>query len=287
MNIIRITADDFGATKGVNDAVILLHNKKVLSHAALMVTGSEVGHAINLAKSNKSLEIGLHFVLTDEKSLGELTTLGKNGYFFSRKELLKNIFNRRIDRNEIENELNLQIQEMINLGVKPSFINSHQHIHTFPIVSEIVVKVAKKYNLYVRCPSEKIFIFTNPMHLFSKLLMFYFVTMLRKKLKKSNVDCNDGFISNFYNNKRDFSLKGFENCLPIPKYKGNSSYIWEWMVHPSISEDGLENYWYYDKSHIPERLSEFQTLNSKEFKKICHSSGFCFFNFLQVDTDES
>ena len=66
---LRITADDFGATKSINKAVEVLHQKGILNYAALMVQGKEVNNALDIIKRNKNLKVGLHFTITDESSV--------------------------------------------------------------------------------------------------------------------------------------------------------------------------------------------------------------------------
>ena len=60
-----INADDFGLTPGINRAIIELHRAGVLTSATLMATGPAFDDAAALARSNPSLGVGCHIVLTD------------------------------------------------------------------------------------------------------------------------------------------------------------------------------------------------------------------------------
>ena len=80
MRQIKISADDFGATQGVNDAIISLHKNGVVNYAAMMVMGDASNNAIKKSKNNPNLNVGLHFVLTDETSLTfSKSLINKNG----------------------------------------------------------------------------------------------------------------------------------------------------------------------------------------------------------------
>src|SRR5215831_18887573 len=60
-----ITADDFGLTQGVNEAIVRAHRNGVVTSASLMVNGGAFDSAVELAKQSPSLDIGLHLNLTD------------------------------------------------------------------------------------------------------------------------------------------------------------------------------------------------------------------------------
>jgi len=58
-----VNADDFGRSKAVNQAVVRAHLEGVVNSASLMVTGQAVEQAVELARLNPSLGVGLHLVL--------------------------------------------------------------------------------------------------------------------------------------------------------------------------------------------------------------------------------
>ena len=58
MNLI-VNADDFGISKGVNYGIYDAHIHGVVTSTSLMITMSEVQHALDLASKAPKLKIGL------------------------------------------------------------------------------------------------------------------------------------------------------------------------------------------------------------------------------------
>src|SRR4051812_26981834 len=58
-----ITADDFGMSREVNEAVEEAHRKGVLTAASLVVTGDAAADAVERARRMPSLGVGLHLAL--------------------------------------------------------------------------------------------------------------------------------------------------------------------------------------------------------------------------------
>src|SRR5947209_6331903 len=63
-----ITADDFGLSMAVNEAVEEAHRKGVLTCASLMVTGEAAADAVRRARKMPKLGVGLHLALLDAPS---------------------------------------------------------------------------------------------------------------------------------------------------------------------------------------------------------------------------
>ena len=58
-------ADDFGFTRDVNDGIVEAHCHGILTATTLMATGAAFDHAVELARENPELDIGVHLVLVD------------------------------------------------------------------------------------------------------------------------------------------------------------------------------------------------------------------------------
>src|SRR5947208_8054727 len=55
-----VNADDFGRSRSINQAVIRAHQEGILTTASLMVNGEAVDEAVELARQNRRLGVGLH-----------------------------------------------------------------------------------------------------------------------------------------------------------------------------------------------------------------------------------
>ena len=70
--------------------------------------------------------------LTDFKPLSKKYSLKVNGNMPSNKSLLFKCILKRIDKKEIFDEIDLQIQNFKKyLGFDPNFIDGHHHVHQF------------------------------------------------------------------------------------------------------------------------------------------------------------
>jgi len=148
-----VNADDFGYSRGINYGIIDAHKNGVVNSATMMMNMPGVSHAVELAKENPSLQVGIHLVLTCGKPLlNDVPTLvNENGNFKSRHEFFED---KNISLDELEREWTAQIEKFLESGLKPTHFDSHHHVHTVPEFLPVVQKLAQKYNLSARRISE-------------------------------------------------------------------------------------------------------------------------------------
>lgn len=148
---VRINADDFGISPGVNDAIIEMYRKKKLHSASLILGCKYADQAISLAKHTTGLKIGLHFNLTtgEAQSAGSSTLVDKHGRFKYGfiSLLLLSLFKRDALIKAVTRELEAQLSVLKNTGIVVHHIDSHRHVHIIPAISQVVMKVAKKYRI--------------------------------------------------------------------------------------------------------------------------------------------
>src|SRR5271166_352732 len=65
MQRVFFTADDFGLTTSVNEAIERAHRAGILHAASLMVAGSAAADAVRRARSLPDLRVGLHLVVIE------------------------------------------------------------------------------------------------------------------------------------------------------------------------------------------------------------------------------
>lgn len=149
MKIIN-NADDFGYSNAVNYGIIDSHKYGGLTSTTIMANMPGFEHAINLAKENPNLGIGVHMTLTCGKPLlnTHKTLIDENGNFKS-LSFYKDITT-SIDDEEVYKEWKAQIEYVYTAGIQPTHLDSHHHIHTFKNNLKIAIKLAKEYNLPLR-----------------------------------------------------------------------------------------------------------------------------------------
>src|SRR5690625_2089678 len=61
---VLFNADDFGLTKGVTDGIIKAHQEGVVTSTTLLMNGLATEYAVQQAKENPRLNVGIHLVLS-------------------------------------------------------------------------------------------------------------------------------------------------------------------------------------------------------------------------------
>jgi hopanoid biosynthesis associated protein HpnK len=155
-----INADDFGLCRGVNKAVAEAHTTGVLTSTTIMANMPAVDEAIELAKSNPSLGVGIHLNVIDGKPLSSDSNveplIGDSGEFkYSASKLALKTLLCKKTRKAIETELAAQIASIIDKGIKPTHLDSHKHFHCLAPVYRIVCSLAGDFGITaIRWPWE-------------------------------------------------------------------------------------------------------------------------------------
>jgi len=154
-----INADDLGLTPGVNRGILRAFQDGIVTSASLLVTGSAFEEAVALARQNPELDVGLHLTLVEERAvLGHEalpTLVDENGRLpRTNGEFLRRAFLGRIRWKEVEREMTAQIARFQKTGLRLSHLDSHQHLHMFPPVFQIVRRLTRGIdNVWVRNPA--------------------------------------------------------------------------------------------------------------------------------------
>lgn len=158
-----VNADDFGLTEGVNRGIIHCFQNGIVSSTSLMANGIAFDDAASLYKKNPDLGIGWHAVLVGEKPIllrNNINSLvNSQGRFLdTHVHFMAKYFSGRINSGEVLRELESQLLKILNNGIVPDHINSHQFIHMLPVILRIVISLAKKYGIrYIRFPDKELF----------------------------------------------------------------------------------------------------------------------------------
>ncbi len=203
MKALIVTADDFGLSLPVNDAVESAHRQGILSAASLMVGGPAVEDAVERARSLTSLGVGLHLTLLDGRPVlppHEVPGLvGPDGRFSS-DPLSFGValyFSPEL-RRQANAEINAQFGRFHAAGLKMDHINGHQHFHMHPVVLSAIAQIAPRFGSPpVRVPLEPFgaSFRANRDRVFGRLAswLFYFAQTrrMRRQLAAIGIPSND------------------------------------------------------------------------------------------------
>ncbi|MHC4755880.1 MAG: carbohydrate deacetylase [Planctomycetota bacterium] len=149
---IIVNADDFGLSEGVNRAVIQAYQEGVLTSATLMAGAPAARQAVEMSKAEPGLGVGIHLNLTEGKAVSQDLIVkclvdSKGNFRYSAGKLAMLSMIRPKIRQAIRTELAAQIQYVIDSGLKPTHMDSHKHIHTFPVLYSIVCQLAAQFGI--------------------------------------------------------------------------------------------------------------------------------------------
>ncbi|BAZ51623.1 YdjC-like protein [Nostoc sp. NIES-4103] len=157
-----INGDDFGFSRGVNQAIIQAHEQGVLTSTSLMVTGDAADEAIALARTHPNLAVGLHLVLVCGRAVlppSQIPHLVDSMGNFSNSPLQAglNYQFHPAAREELRQEIRGQLEKFCESGLTLSHVDGHLHLHTHPVVMRILVELAQEFKIRViRLPSEEL-----------------------------------------------------------------------------------------------------------------------------------
>lgn len=152
MKQLIITSDDFGLSPGVNAAVEKAWRDGILTCASIMPGGSAFDEAVEIARRNPGLQVGLHLTLVQgsavlpSKDIPGLVDAAGNfrdnpvaagmRYFFDKglyKQLLR--------------EIEAQIRRVKDAGINLTHIDGHLNIHLHPTVFSILGELMPRYGI--------------------------------------------------------------------------------------------------------------------------------------------
>lgn len=202
MKRLIVTGDDFGLAVPVNEAIEEGHREGILTAASLMVSGHAAADAVERARRQPSLRVGLHLVLVEGRPAlpaesvrdlvddrGELRThLVRAGVAF---------FFRPVVRRQLEAEIRAQFEAFRATGLPLDHVNAHNHMHLHPTVLGLVMKVGREFGLTaVRVPYEPPLASwraarTAPARrLLASVLLAPWVALLRRRLDRAGLKSN-------------------------------------------------------------------------------------------------
>ena len=157
-----VTADDFGFSHGVNQAILRAHREGIVTSTSLMVTGDAAAEAVAIARTNPDLAVGLHLVvvagraalppreipaLVDERGLfrGGPVGIGVR-YQFSRAA-----------RTQLAREIREQLVRFRETGLPLSHVDGHLHMHLHPVVLSSLLDLSEEFGITtLRLPREEL-----------------------------------------------------------------------------------------------------------------------------------
>ncbi len=163
MRKLIINADDFGLSSGVNRAVEQAWQQGILTQASLMAGGDAFDEAVQIAKRNPGLQIGLHLTLVQGKPVlpPEMIPglVAANGCFPDNPVAvgMKLFFDPTV-RMQLRCEVEAQILKVKETGLPLSHIDGHLNIQMHPTVFTLLTELMPLHGISsFRITRERLF----------------------------------------------------------------------------------------------------------------------------------
>lgn len=256
MKTVTICSDDFGQNSAINRGILdLVALGRLQAVTVFSESSGWLQDGSELLEHQSSIDIGIHLNLTEalEKGppLGSLNTL-----------LIKSHL-RLIDRKQVKNLLRQQIDSFTQKAKRlPDFLDGHQHVHAFPVISSVLIELIHEYwpehrNLYVRNSSRVDL--REDGYLVKKMILRQACSSLTQQLKQAGIQSPPHFAGVYdFDSSINFGTLfkvWLESCANQTLF----------MCHPSApgSNDSLS----------AARLNEYRYLSSPEFTTDCTQHG--------------
>jgi chitin disaccharide deacetylase len=184
-----VTADDFGLSKFVNEAVEFGHTRGILTAASLMASGPAFGDALGRARRLPTLGVGLHLTLVNGRPIlppAQIPGLvGRDGRFFDDpvKVGVKLYFSRDLQR-QAEAEISAQFNRFRESGLVMDHVNGHLHFHMHPVVARILTQLTPAFGSPpIRIPLEPALFLAMAEHRWMRLSTWLFRLLMTRPLR--------------------------------------------------------------------------------------------------------
>jgi hopanoid biosynthesis associated protein HpnK len=152
MKRLIVSGDDFGLHRLINQGIIEAHQHGILTSTSIVPCGQAVEDAVALAKRNPGISVGIHLTFVEETPISRPddipSLVNSDGRFLkSWRHLLPRLLTGRINPEHLRKEAETQMSKILDMGINPTHIDSHQHLHLHPAVWKMLVPVVQKFRI--------------------------------------------------------------------------------------------------------------------------------------------
>ena len=154
MIVAVVNADDFGLSPSINEGIERACKHGILRSASLMPNGEGFDDAIDRVKQIPELGVGIHLSLVGERPVApahELRGLvdcdGRLPASYA--DFARGYLSRRFTLREARREMEAQITRVLDAGIRPTHLDSHQHVHLLPGLLDLTLDLAQANQISV------------------------------------------------------------------------------------------------------------------------------------------
>ena len=270
-----VNADDFGMTHGINRGIVEANREGIVTAASIMVTGWAFEEAVQLARENPKLDIGLHLSLTvgrpasnDAAVLRHLTS--RETFRLGNRDILIALILRTISPSVAHREIEAQFKKAADTRLRITHIDGHESIHLFPGIRERVFQLMECYRIpFIRHSYEAMSLRSVwKLRRWKKVLLTLFGLVFRRHIRCRGIRTTDHYYGAF-----DAGYLGKERLLAtISNLKQGTSEI---MCHPGYRDESFDRI--SGGQYLPDQ--ELMALMDPEVRNLLHQRGIQLISF--------
>lgn len=157
--LIHVTADDGGLSNEQDSRLLELAQGNALTGISFFSNMLPNASFVDAFNEVPGLSIGLHLDLTDGCPVvgaeGVPTLVDSAGKFCGAKGLMKRCLMRRLDAAHLRSEIKAQVQGHLDRYGRLDHVDSHRHVHRFPIVARAIAESVAELKLSPRVRNLK------------------------------------------------------------------------------------------------------------------------------------
>lgn len=227
-------ADDLGISPGTNAGIRAAARAGLVRETSFCVTGISTEEGARIAKEMApTLSTGLHLTFTLGKSLtGPLRGLTDGeGNFLPLATVLRACLFKKTESRQVAAEVEAQLARLADLGIQPSHLNGHHHVHCFPGIREAVIRAMDHWKIrWTRLPRERVGTLgrLSP----RRILLARFADSFPAPTK-DHPHRHLPFVGLSIQDRTDYREVFIRTLDSLPE--GD----YEWMVHPRVEDDSF------------------------------------------------
>jgi chitin disaccharide deacetylase len=152
-SLLVVNADDYGLTEAVSKAILHAHHAGIVTSTSVLALAPAFRASVRWLDDAPALGRGAHLAAVGEDppllSAREVPTLvdARGRMWSSWRAFLPRAAAGRIDPDDLRREFGAQIEAIAGAGVDIDHLDTHQNIHLWPMVADVVLDLGDQHGV--------------------------------------------------------------------------------------------------------------------------------------------
>ena len=146
-----VVADDYGRSSEINQHIISTAQAGITQIISILSNRVSLSQINQLKRQTGSIRYSVHLNVVEGKPVSPpeqvKSLINSQGQFWPLPVFLVRLFFNLIDLKQLKSEFSQQIIRLSSLGVKLTHLDSHQHVHLFPPVWDLSLRLARRFSI--------------------------------------------------------------------------------------------------------------------------------------------